>query len=80
MPSVAIVPPRIRAVLHNDEAYGRTNMLVLRNTMLGNFFDLTGVSLPIAGAPLPVGMMLLARKGHDRRLLAMAAGAEAHLR
>jgi aspartyl-tRNA(Asn)/glutamyl-tRNA(Gln) amidotransferase subunit A len=53
---------------------------VLRNTMLGNFFDLTGVSLPIAGTPLPVGMMLLARNGHDRRLLAIAAGAEAHLR
>jgi aspartyl-tRNA(Asn)/glutamyl-tRNA(Gln) amidotransferase subunit A len=78
--AVAIVPPRIDAVLHDDDAYGRTNMLVLRNTMLGNFFDLAGVSLPIAGTPLPVGMMLLARNGHDRRLLAIAAGAEAHLR
>jgi aspartyl-tRNA(Asn)/glutamyl-tRNA(Gln) amidotransferase subunit A len=80
MPAVAIVPPRIDAVLHDDDAYGRTNMLVLRNTMLGNFFDLAGVSLPIAGTPLPVGMMLLARNGHDCRLLAIAAGAEAHLR
>jgi aspartyl-tRNA(Asn)/glutamyl-tRNA(Gln) amidotransferase subunit A len=79
MPTVAVVPPRIDA-LDDDDAYGRTNMLVLRNTMVGNLFDLTGITLPISGTPLPVGLMLLARNGHDRRLLAIAAAAEAHLR
>jgi aspartyl-tRNA(Asn)/glutamyl-tRNA(Gln) amidotransferase subunit A len=79
MPTVAVVPPRIDA-LDDDDAYGRINMLVLRNTMVGNLFDLTGVTLPIPGTPLPVGLMLLARNGHDRRLLAIAAAAESHLR
>lgn len=79
MPTVAVVPPRIDA-LTDDDAYGRTNMLVLRNTMVGNLFDLTGVTLPIPGAPLPVGLMLLARNAHDRRLLAIAAAVESRLR
>lgn len=79
MPTVAVVPPRIDA-LDDDDAYGRINMLVLRNTMVGNLFDLTGVTLPIPGTPLPVGLMLLARNGHDHRLLAIAAAAESYLR
>ena len=79
MPTVAVVPPRIDA-LDDDDAYGRTNMLVLRNTMVGNLFDLTGVTLPIPGTPLPVGLMLLARNGLDRRVLAIAGAVEPHLR
>jgi aspartyl-tRNA(Asn)/glutamyl-tRNA(Gln) amidotransferase subunit A len=79
MPTVAVVAPRIDA-LDDDDAYGRINMLVLRNTMVGNLFDLSGVTLPIPGTPLPVGLMLLARNGHDRRLLAIAAAAESQLR
>ena len=79
MPTVAVVPPRIDA-LDDDDAYGRTNMLVLRNTMVGNLFDLTGVTLSIPGTPLPVGLMLLARNGLDRRVLAIAGAVEPHLR
>jgi aspartyl-tRNA(Asn)/glutamyl-tRNA(Gln) amidotransferase subunit A len=50
--------------------------MVLRNTSLGNFFDLTAISLPIPGSGLPVGLMLMARNGHDHRLFRIAAAVE----
>jgi len=37
-----------------------------------NFFDLCAISLPLQ-AKLPVGLMLIARNGHDHRLLRIAA-------
>ena len=37
-----------------------------------NFFDLCAVTLPLQ-AKLPVGLMLIARNGHDHRLLRIAA-------
>lgn len=43
--------------------------------MIVNFFDLCAISLPLP-APLPVGLMLIARNGHDRALLRIAAAAE----
>jgi aspartyl-tRNA(Asn)/glutamyl-tRNA(Gln) amidotransferase subunit A len=44
------------------------NAAVLRNTSMVNFFDLCAISLPLS-ASLPVGLMLVARNGQDRRLL-----------
>ncbi|MCC2653149.1 MAG: amidase [Microvirga sp.] len=79
LPTVAIVPPPIAPMLTDDELYFRTNLLVLRNTMIGNFFDLTGISLPAPGAALPVGFMMLARNGRDHDLLAIAAAVEKEL-
>ena len=57
------------------ENYAARNTLVLRNTSVGNFFDLCGISLPLK-AKLPVGLMLMARNGHDRMLLRIAAAVE----
>jgi len=56
--------------------WSRKNAMVLRNTSLGNFFDLTAISLPVPGAGLPVGLMLMARNGHDHRLFRIAAAVE----
>jgi aspartyl-tRNA(Asn)/glutamyl-tRNA(Gln) amidotransferase subunit A len=64
-------------MLADDDLYFRTNLLVLRNTMVANFFDLTAISLPLPGTALPVGFMLIARHGRDRELLAIAAAVEA---
>jgi aspartyl-tRNA(Asn)/glutamyl-tRNA(Gln) amidotransferase subunit A len=50
----------------------------LRNTAVINFFDLCAISLPLP-APLPVGLMLIARNGQDRRLLGIAAAVERQL-
>jgi aspartyl-tRNA(Asn)/glutamyl-tRNA(Gln) amidotransferase subunit A len=53
-------------------------MLLLRNTSTWNFFDMCAISIPVPGSGLPVGLMLVARNGHDRRLFEIAAGIERH--
>ena len=51
--------------------------MLLRNTTIGNFFDLTAVSLPLPRkGGLPTGLMLLARNGSDQKLLRIAAAVE----
>ncbi len=71
MPTTAIVAPTIAAVA-DEKVFAACNSAVLRNPSIGNFFDLCGISLPLP-APLPVGLMLVARNGHDHRLLRIAA-------
>ncbi len=80
LPTCPLVAPPMAAFTRDDD-FRRLNMLLLRNTMIGNFFDLCGVSLPMMapGAP-PTGLMLMGRHGTDRRLLALAAAVEAILR
>ncbi|HEV2558236.1 MAG TPA: amidase [Microvirga sp.] len=80
LPSVAVTAPQIAPLLVDDALYTRMNLRVLRNTMVANQFDLTSLSLPLPVAGLPVGLMLMARNGEDRRLLAIGAGIEALLR
>jgi aspartyl-tRNA(Asn)/glutamyl-tRNA(Gln) amidotransferase subunit A len=75
MPTCPIVAPTI-AEVEAPEVWARKNAMVLRNTALGNFFDLTAISLPIPGGGLPVGLMLMARNGHDHRLFRIAAAVE----
>ena len=74
MPTSAIVAPTIAEVA-DQETYFARNAMLLRNTSIGNFFDLCGISLPLPAA-LPVGLMLLARNGQDRMLLRIAAAVE----
>ena len=80
MPTVPILPPPI-ASLADDAAYARVNQLVLRNAALANFLDRCSISVPAhrAGEP-PVGFMLVGETMGDRRLLAVAAAAEAVVR
>ena len=74
MPTTPIVAPTLAEVA-DPKDYAVRNTLVLRNTSIGNFFDLCGVSLPLK-AKLPVGLMLMGRNGHDRMLLRIAAAVE----
>lgn len=79
MPTTAIVAPKISEVA-TPETFGRKNMMVLRNPALANFFDLCAISLPLPrDAGLPVGLMLVARNGHDHRLFRIAAAVEQRL-
>jgi aspartyl-tRNA(Asn)/glutamyl-tRNA(Gln) amidotransferase subunit A len=80
LPTTPIVAPSIEPLLTDDALYAKTNLLVLRNTMVANQFDLTSITLPVPGQALPVGFMLVARHGQDHRLLQVAAGIEALLR
>jgi aspartyl-tRNA(Asn)/glutamyl-tRNA(Gln) amidotransferase subunit A len=76
MPTTATVAPRIDEVA-DPKAFMVGNALLLRNTTIGNFFDLTAISLPLPrDGGLPTGLMLLARNGQDRRLLRIAAAVE----
>ena len=79
MPTVPIVPPRI-ADLDDEREYNRVNLLTLRNTALGNFFDRCSISLPChrEGEP-PVGLMLVGETLGDARLFSIAAAIEAAL-
>ena len=53
------------------------NLLILRNTAMMNFFDLCAISLPLPReSGLPVGLMLVARNGEDKKLFRMAAAVE----
>jgi aspartyl-tRNA(Asn)/glutamyl-tRNA(Gln) amidotransferase subunit A len=55
------------------EGFVQKNMLLLRNTSVGNFLDRCAISLPChAPGELPVGFMLMGEPMADQRLLAMA--------
>jgi aspartyl-tRNA(Asn)/glutamyl-tRNA(Gln) amidotransferase subunit A len=71
MPTTSIVAPTIAEVA-DSKVFAARNAAVLRNTAIINFFDLCAISLPLKAA-LPVGLMLIARNGHDHRLLRIAA-------
>lgn len=72
MPTCAIVAPTIAEVEATD-VFIKKNLLLLRNTAVGNFLDRCGISLPChAAGELPVGFMLMGEAMADRRVLAMA--------
>jgi aspartyl-tRNA(Asn)/glutamyl-tRNA(Gln) amidotransferase subunit A len=72
MPTCAIVAPTLEEV-STAEGFTRKNLLLLRNTALGNFLDRCAISLPCQAADeLPVGFMLMGETMADKRLLAIA--------
>jgi aspartyl-tRNA(Asn)/glutamyl-tRNA(Gln) amidotransferase subunit A len=80
MPTVPIIAPTI-AELTEDEAYYRTNALILRNPTFINFLDGCALSLPCHEAgTAPVGLMLAAGGGHDRTVLGLGMAIENCLR
>ncbi|HQT79388.1 MAG: amidase [Rhodospirillales bacterium 20-64-7] len=79
LPTTPVIAPRI-ADLDDERAYNSMNMLILRNTALGNFFDRCAISLPChRPGEAPVGLMLMAGTMQDKRLFGIAAAAEAAL-
>ncbi len=76
MPTTPIVAPTIQEVAAADD-FSRKNAMLLRNTVISNFFDLCAISLPIPReGGLPTGLMLIARNGQDHRLFRIAAAVE----
>ena len=76
MPTTKIVAPLLSEST-TPEGYAAKAPLLAANTILVNFLDLCAISLPIPRAGgLPVGLMLVARNGHDRRLLQIASAVE----
>jgi aspartyl-tRNA(Asn)/glutamyl-tRNA(Gln) amidotransferase subunit A len=76
LPTTPIVAPTIEEMTPPD-VFARKNAMLLRNTSIWNFFDCCAISLPLPrNGGLPVGLMLVARNGHDRRLFRIAAAVE----
>ncbi|MEG1769736.1 MAG: amidase [Comamonas sp.] len=80
LPTVPVIAPTI-ASLDDEDLFHRTNMLVLRNPSVFNFYDLPAVSLPLPRqrGEMPVGWMLVGKRNGDRELLAVAAALEQFL-
>ena len=80
MPTVPIVAPAI-AELDDERAYNRINMLILRNTALGNFLDRCSIGVPChRDGDAPVGLMLTGETMGDARLFSIAAAVERAVR
>jgi aspartyl-tRNA(Asn)/glutamyl-tRNA(Gln) amidotransferase subunit A len=80
MPTTANTPPRI-ADLADDKAFSAANLRSLRNCLLINMVDGCAISLPAhREGDVPVGLMLAASGGSDRRIFELAAGIEGAIR
>jgi aspartyl-tRNA(Asn)/glutamyl-tRNA(Gln) amidotransferase subunit A len=80
LPTTANTPPRI-ADMKDDQAFTKANLLSLRNCTLINMIDGCGISLPIhREGEVPVGLMLAAAGGSDRRIFELAAAMEGVIR
>src|ERR1700709_484846 len=80
MPTTANTPPVI-ADLADDKAFTKANLASLRNCTLINMIDGCAISLPAhREGDAPVGLMLAAAGGADRRIFELSAGIEAVIR
>lgn len=76
MPTVPIVAPPI-ADLVSDDAYGKINLLMLRNPTVVNALDGCAISLPCHNRDeAPVGLTLASHNGQDWPLLSIAMACE----
>jgi aspartyl-tRNA(Asn)/glutamyl-tRNA(Gln) amidotransferase subunit A len=76
LPTTPMVAPTMQEVASADE-FARKNAMLLRNTVIVNFFDLCAIALPLPReGGLPTSLMLVARNGQDHRLFRIAAAVE----
>lgn len=76
-PTVPIPAPKVDEVATADD-YARANGLMTQNTHPINLLALCAITIPVAldTVGMPVGMQLVARHGHEERLLAVALACE----
>ncbi len=81
-PTVPHVAPKIARLEADDDLFNVINLKTLRNTMLGNFLDWCGVSVPSGfdAQGLPTAFLLSGGPGQDTMLLAAARTAEPSIR
>ncbi|MDO6589027.1 MULTISPECIES: amidase family protein [Rhodobacterales] len=70
-PTVAITAPSIAALEADNDYFIQTNLLALRNTMLGNYLGMPGVSIPAGHAKngTPIGVLFSMANSDDLKLL-----------
>lgn len=66
-PTLPHVAPDIAPLEQNEELFFHVNGKTLRNTLIGNFLDWCGVSIPcgIDEAGMPVGLLVSGTRGQD---------------
>ena len=81
-PTLPHVAPPIEPLLADDDLFFKINGRSLRNTLIGNFLDFCGISVPCGSgaAGMPVGFLLSAPHHQDDRLLSAALALEAVIR
>jgi len=81
-PTIPHVAPPIAPLASDDALFVQTNAKTLRNTLIGNFLDWCGVSIPCGtgDADMPVGFLLSGPAGTDENLLSVALSAETVIR
>lgn len=74
LPTSPILPPHAERLLTDSAYYASENLLALRNTRIGNLFNLCALTLP-TGQP-SCGIMLMAPPMAEERLLRLGAAAQ----
>ncbi|WP_116085029.1 amidase [Tropicimonas sp. IMCC34011] len=74
LPTVPILPPLLKDMLADEEAFAERNQLSLRNTRIGNLMGSCSLTLP--AGPAMTGVSLLMPPGSEARLLRLGAAAE----
>ena len=77
MPTVPILAPELKPLVENKALFHEINLKLLRNTTLGNIFNLPGVTLPIPRNDKnienrSVGLLVSTYCGRDDELLDVA--------
>ena len=81
-PTLPHVAMPIAPLVADDDLFVRVNFKTLRNTLIGNFLDWCGVSIPCGtgDAGMPVGLLLSGLPNTDEHLLSVALAAEEPVR
>lgn len=77
-PTLPHVAPKVAPLIDDDDAFFAMNGKTLRNTLIGNFLDWCGVSLPCgqSAGSMPVGFLLSGPRNADKHLLGHALAVE----
>lgn len=80
-PTLPHVAPPAQPLLEDEDLFFQMNAKTLRNTLIGNFLDGCGVSLPCGtgAGGMPAGLLISGPRGGDHGLLATAAVVESLL-
>lgn len=76
-PTVPITPPRL-VDISDVSSYGPANMMALRNTVIGNLFGWSALTLPVGldASRMPVGLQLMGPAMAEERLIGIALNIE----
>lgn len=77
-PTLPHVAPQIEPLEQNEELFFHVNAKTLRNTLIGNFLEWCGVSMPCGTAEfgMPVGLLVSGTRGQDDVTLSASLAVE----